>query len=122
MRLGYVHFAFLTPESFLAAEATECAAEQEAFWLLHDLIFADNRNLTNEKLAGFAEQLNLDVEAFTACLDSGKYNAVVNAQTQFGQSIGVRSTPSFLVNGRPLVGAQSFEVFEQYVEEELNKK
>jgi protein-disulfide isomerase len=106
----------------LAAEATECAAEQEAFWPLHDLIFADNRNLTNEKLAGFAEQLDLDVEAFTACLESGKYNAFVNTQTQFGQSIGVRSTPSFLVNGRPLVGAQSFAVFEQYVEEELSKK
>ena len=70
------------------------------------------------KLAG---QLRLDEEKFSACLDSGKYADEVSGQTKFSQSIGVQSTPSFLINGKPLVGAQGYDVFVQYIEEELKK-
>jgi predicted DsbA family dithiol-disulfide isomerase len=70
----------------------------------------------------FAEDAGLDVEAFQTCLESGKYAELVSSQTQFSQSIGVRSTPSFLVNGVPVVGAQGFEVFEQIIEEQLSQK
>lgn len=81
----------------------------------------ENRGAFNaENLSAFAEQAGLDVEAFDTCLESGKYADLVSSQTQFSQSIGVRSTPSFLVNGVAVVGAQGFDVFEDVIEEQLS--
>ena len=126
VRFGYFHFAFLGPESQWAAEASECAAEQDTFWEYHDRLFdsqsGENQGaFSKDNLKQFAADLGLDTQAFDECLDSGKYAATVEDETQSAQSLGVRSTPSFLINGRPVVGAQSFEVFQQYIEEE-NKK
>ncbi len=64
----------------------------------------------------FAEELGLDAVTFNECLDSGKYAQVVQSETTAGQQLGVQSTPTFLVNGQPVVGAQPFEVFEQVIE------
>lgn len=123
--MGYIHFTFLGPESQWAAEASECAGEQSesAFWAYHDLLFesqnGENQGAFNkENLKQFAADLGLDTETFNECLDSGKYTSVVQSETQLAQSIGVRSTPSFLVNGQPVVGAQPFEQFQQIIEAE----
>lgn len=122
--MGYWHFAFLGPESFQAAEASECAAEQDAFWEYHDLLF-DNQNGENrgafntENLKALAAELELNTEEFNQCLDSGKYTEAVNAATGAAQSIGVRSTPAFIINGQPVVGAQEFAFFQQLIDEEL---
>lgn len=121
-----MHFAFLGPESLWAGEASECAAEQDAFWAYHDRLFeaqsGENRGaFSKENLKQIAAELGLEQEAFDECLDSGKYASVVQAETQQARSLGVQSTPSFLINGRPLIGAQSFEVFESYIEAEQNE-
>ena len=126
VRFGYLHFAFLGPESQWAAEASECAAEQDAFWEYHDQLFdsqsGENQGaFSKDNLKQFAADLGLDTQDFDACLDSGKYASTVEGETQTVQSLGVRSTPTFLVNGRPVVGAQPFEVFQQYIEEESKK-
>jgi protein-disulfide isomerase len=124
VRFGYQHFAFLGPESQWAAEASECASEQDAFWAYHDLLFerqsGENRGaFSQDNLKQFAAEAGLDTKSFNACLDSGKYTSVVQAETAGAQSLGVNGTPAFLVNGRPLVGAQPFEVFQQVIEAEL---
>lgn len=116
--------AFLGPESQWAAEASECAADQDAFWEYHDLLFdrqaGENRGAFNrDNLKGFAADLDLDTQAFSECLDSGKYTSLVQTETATAQALGVRGTPAFLVNGQPLVGAQPFEVFQQAIEAEL---
>lgn len=67
----------------------------------------------------FAADLKLDSKAFDECLDSGKYTSLVKSETQNGRGLGVSSTPSFLVNGQPLVGAYPFETFQQLIEEGL---
>jgi protein-disulfide isomerase len=126
VRVGYQHFSFLGNESQWSAEASECAAEQNAFWEYHDALFAgqagENQGAFNkDKLKGFAAGLGLDSAAFDECLDSGKYAALVANQTQYLQSLGVQSTPTFVVNGQALVGAQPFEAFQQLIESELNK-
>ena len=54
-------------------------------------------------------------------MDSGKYASLVQEETQAAQTLGVRSTPSFLINGEPLVGAQPFDVFKQYIEAAMGK-
>lgn len=124
VRFGYQHFAFLGLESEWAAEASECASEQDAFWAYHDLLFSrwagENRGaFSKDNLKKFAAELDLDASAFNACLDSGKYTSIVRAERATIQSLGVRGTPAFLVNGRPLVGAQPFEVFQQVIESEI---
>ena len=72
-----------------------------------------------DNLKKFADDLGLDTEAFNECLDSGKYTEAVNAQANTARQIGVRSTPTFAVNGVPLVGALPFEDFQQVIEEQL---
>ena len=119
----YKHFAILGPESIQAAEASECAAEQDAFWDFHDLVFNDQNtvhsSLNQERLVELAGQIELDAEAFAECLSSGKYNQQINRESQVVQSLGVRGTPGFLVNGLFISGAQPFDVFEQVIEEQL---
>jgi len=124
VRMGYQHFAFLGPESLWAAEASECAAEQGKFWEYHDYLFehqaGENQGaFTRDNLKVFTANLGLDTELFNSCLDTSKYADVVQNETASVQALGVRSTPSFLLNGRPLVGAQPFEVFQQYIDAEI---
>ena len=71
---------------------------------------------SKDNLKSFALALGLDPAAFADCLDSGKYAARVQQDTASAQSLGVRSTPTFLINGRPLVGLQSIETFQQYID------
>ena len=116
--------AFLGPESQWAAEASECAADQGAFWAYHDRLYdrraGENQSaFSQDNLKQFAADLGLDTATFNSCLDSGKYASLVRTETATAQSLGVRGTPAFLVNGRPLVGAQPFEVFQQAIEAEL---
>jgi protein-disulfide isomerase len=126
VRFGYWHFAFLGQESIDAAEASECAADQDAFWKYHDLLFqrqnGENKGtFAKDNLKQFATELNLDAQAFNDCLDSGKYTQLVQQLTQTAQSIGVRSTPAFLVNGYAIIGAQPYSVFQQAIDQELGK-
>ena len=107
------------------AEASECAADQDAFWEYHDLIF---ENLVGEGQDAFSKDnlkklavvLGLDSEAFDECLDSGKYTEQVQIDTQTARQLGVTSTPAFIINGQAVMGAQPFTVFEQVIEEELS--
>jgi protein-disulfide isomerase len=121
VRFGYVHFAFLGPESQWAGEASECAADQNAFWEYHDFLF-DSQNGENQgafnkdNLKAFAVQLGLDAETFNECLDSGKYTEIVQQESAWARSLGVQSTPTFILNGQGLVGAQPFEVFQQAID------
>jgi protein-disulfide isomerase len=119
--------AFLGPESKSAAAASECASEQGKFWEYHDMLFANQSGenqgaFNNDRLKKFAADLKLDTAKFNACVDSGKYSATVESDTAFMQSVGVTSTPAFLINGQAMMGAQPIEQFRQIIETERNKK
>lgn len=120
----YKHFAILGQESNRAAEASECAAEQDAFWAYHDAIFEDQvrqgSRLDSPRLVELAEELSLDTEAFETCLSSGRYSMQIAQESQVVQSLGVRGTPAFLLNGIFISGAQPFEAFEEIIEDQLN--
>ncbi|MDP2776672.1 MAG: thioredoxin domain-containing protein, partial [Anaerolineales bacterium] len=121
VRFGYWNFAFLGDESTWAAEAAECAADQDKFWEYHDIIYSsqsgENQGAFNkDNLKKFAQELGLDTQAFNECLDSGKYTSLIQADTQASSAMGFQSTPTFLVNGQPVIGAQPFEVFQQTID------
>lgn len=120
VRFGYWHFNFLGDESNWASEASECAADQDAFWEYHDYLVNNPGDFSKGNLKTFAEELNLDTKAFNECMDSGKYTELVQSQTNIARQMGVQSTPSFIINGKAIVGAQPFEAFQQAIESLLN--
>lgn len=65
--------------------------------------------------------MGLDTTAFNTCLDTGKYTQFVKDQTNFARQLGVQSTPTFIINGRGVVGAQSFDTFKQMIDSLLNQ-
>jgi protein-disulfide isomerase len=90
-------------ESDQAANAVMCASEQDKFWEMHSIIFAnwngENQGAFNDKrLMAFAEKTGLDMDAFSACFIDNKYKAEIQADFDFGNTLGVQGTPSVLVN------------------------
>ncbi len=123
VRIIYRHFAILGKFSEQAAMAAECAGEQGKFWEYHDQLFANQGGLafTQSKLKQYARQIRLKPESFDGCLAGEKYRKKVEGETAVAASLGARGTPTFFVNGRLMVGAQPFEVFQAVIEEELGQ-
>lgn len=116
-----------------SAEGFECAADQGKQWEFHDLLFekgqADGSGLNVAELKQYAQQLGMNSETFNSCLDSGSKASKVQRDMQqlikiaqsgkfadFQKGIG---TPTFFINGKPLVGAQPLETFTQVIDAEL---
>jgi protein-disulfide isomerase len=122
----YHDFAFMGPTSVYAAEASRCAADQGKFWDYREILLAnqnesDSSAFSNTRLEAFGEAIGLDMEPFKACVANRTHRADVEADFNAGSAAGVESTPSFLVNGQLLVGAQPFSVFQTAIEAELTK-
>jgi protein-disulfide isomerase len=109
------------PAARPAAEAARCANEQGKFWEYHDTLFANQTALGGDDLKRYAKEVGLDEEAFTACLRSGRHREALERDIRDGQKGFVEGTPTFFVNGRPLAGAQPYEVFVKVIEEELER-
>ena len=120
LRLVYRHFPLSAhPLASPAAEASACAGEQERFWTYHDLVFENQAELSEEKLFEFANTAALDLEIFRVCFEEGRYQEQVRADYRAGLEAGVRGTPAFFVNGRPLSGADAESDLRLMIEREL---
>jgi len=93
------------PHARLAAEASEAASAQGAFWPMHDLLISRQDALTSKDVVAYAEQLGLDVERFTNDLRTSKWSERVEADVEGADLSGVAGTPSFFVNGQRQPGA-----------------
>jgi predicted DsbA family dithiol-disulfide isomerase len=83
----------------------------------------ENRDaFSQDSLKQFAGQLGLDEDVFSQYLDSGKYTEIVQQEKQMAQQLGVQSTPTFVINDAPVVGAQPFESFQQAIESVLDNR
>ncbi len=105
VRWVYRIMAFLGPESGWAAEAAYCADEQGQFWPYHDKLYQSQGSeggggFSKDNLKRYARELGLNTSPFNSCLDSAKYAAQVQSDTNTAGQAGIRGTPSFLVNGR----------------------
>lgn len=112
-----------------AAEAAECAEEQGKFWVLHDKIFGEQDKqgtgtiqFTKEDVIRWAGQIGLGTNKFNQCLESGKYASEVEKDFADGSAAGVSGTPAFFINGKLVVGAQPFAIFQQAIEATLKEK
>jgi len=123
--LVFVDLAFLGRDSIPASMATYCAEDQGMYWEYHDLLYNSQESVdggwaNSERLKAFAFSLDLDMELFESCLDSGKYSKRVQYNIQQAKENGVRGTPGFFIVGpdgqQKIGGAQPFSVFKQILD------
>ncbi len=98
------------PHAMKAAEAAECALDQDLFWPYRDKLFAAE-TLDQDNLIEIANELDMDKEKFETCLTSGVKTDVVNRDLTDGVRYGVTGTPSFFINGNPVEGALTLDAF-----------
>ena len=122
----YRDFPLNGPQSILASEASYCAQKQNKFWEYHDTLYnnwgGENTGwITKNVLLGFANDIKLDLDSFSQCLENSEFKQKVLDNEQFAREIGIDATPSFLIfNDNELyriIGAQPFEKFEQALQE-----
>ena len=108
-----------------AAEASLCVNEQggDKFWKFHDLAFKAQDKLDAAGLAKLAKQAGVDEKKFADCVAAKKFAPAVDADVAYGEKIGVRSTPTFFVNGQLIAGAVPIDQFSEVIDDEMaNKK
>ena len=122
----YKDFPLNGEQSILASEASYCAQKQNKFWEYHDTLYnnwgGENTGwITKNVLIGFANDIKLDLDSFSQCLENSEFKQKVLDNEQFAREIGIDATPSFLIfNDSELyriIGAQPFEKFEQALQE-----
>lgn len=103
-----------------AALASECAAEQGAFWSFKETVMANQSKLSAEYLYNLGETLEFDsMDQYQQCLRDNKYVDRVETELRNGVNRGVRSTPTVFVNDQKLEGAQPAQQYYQVIEAEL---
>lgn len=131
VKMVFRNFAFLGPESTAAAEAAECAEDENKLWPYHDALYAakvsddakggseNDGFFTRSEFISLAQQVGLNVSTFTSCIDSDKYATAVANERATDSTLGVDSTPYFFVNGAQIVGAEPFSAFQQTIDAAL---
>jgi protein-disulfide isomerase len=130
IKFSYRHYPLssIHPNAEKAAEASECANEQDKFWEYHNILFQNQATwspLSATDVAGsftdYAGQLGLNTDQFKTCLDSGKYKKNVADDLAAGQKVQVDGTPAFFINGYRVIGAVPFADLQKVIETELKK-
>ncbi|WP_051466479.1 DsbA family protein [Actinomadura oligospora] len=122
LRIEWRNFPIFGPESRNAARAGYAAALQGRFWQLHDLFYAKPRrrnagDFANDKIMAFARQAGVpDMERFRRDMNSEETKEAVQDDWDEGYIVGAMSTPTFIINGKPLLGAQPFKEFADAVD------
>lgn len=113
----YKHLAFLGQESIWAAQASECAQDQNKFWEMHDVIYQglegeNTGSLNKDALKKLATEIGLKTEEFNSCLDSNKHLDRIQRDNQDAQNLGINSTPTVFINDKRIDGFVPFEDYE----------
>ncbi len=119
VRLVFRDYPILGPESQVAALAGECADDQSQFWPFHDMVYANQQFMSRSQYITYAEQLELDVERFTICLDEQEHLEENTNDYLAGVALGISGTPTFYINGKIIIGAQDFSAFAAVIDAEL---
>ncbi|MFE0812572.1 DsbA family protein [Streptomyces sp. NPDC058794] len=122
LRIEWRHFPIFGAESEQAARASWAAGRQGRFWEFHDTAYGQPRernkgDFAEKELITMAEEAGVeDLGRFRADMASAAADEAVNRDIEEGYALGVSSTPAFLVNGRPILGAQPTDVFAEAIE------
>lgn len=117
LRIEWRQFPIFGKESETAARASYAAGQQGKFWEFHDVAFGEERKknsgaFAQDKVEDMAAEAGVgDLERFAKDMKSQEATSAITEDTNEGYALGVSSTPAFLVNGTPVLGAQSAEYF-----------
>jgi protein-disulfide isomerase len=122
LRIEWRDFPYLGEESLTAARAGRAAAAQGKFWQFHDAMYAaqlppNSGRLTPAYVTKIAARIGLDTARFAKDLGSAEFTGAIQRDFQEGQAIGVTGTPAFIINGRPVIGAQPTAEFVRVIEQ-----
>ncbi len=109
------------PHAYRAAEASMCAEEQDKFWEFHDQIFA-TKKLDETSLYTHAIGVGINAATFDQCMKAGSHSSEIDTDLSDGIKIGIRGTPTYIVNGQVIEGSRTIEEWKQIILAELNKK
>ncbi|MEU5212650.1 DsbA family protein [Streptomyces sp. NPDC020742] len=125
LRIEFRNFPVFGADSERAARASWAAGRQGRFWQMHDTLYAKTRKgaaLAEDELVELARTSGVkDIEKFRSDLTSDEAERALKKDQDEGYQLGVQSTPSFLVNGRPVAGAQPTAVFAKTIEDAAAK-
>jgi protein-disulfide isomerase len=121
-KLVWHDFPFLGPESFAAAQAARCAADQNKFWAYHDKLYEEQAGensgkFSTQNLKQFAADLKLDSQQFNGCVDGNQHQADVQADLAAGKQQGINVTPTLFVNGQKIEGVPSYSQLSQVIQQ-----
>jgi protein-disulfide isomerase len=111
IRFVWRDFPVITLLSPKAAEAGQCAHEQGKFWAFHDLVYERDGAIAASDLQTYSAEIGLNMAQFNDCVTSRRYRDRVNAEQHESFERGLRGTPEFFVNDRPLAGPQGLAAF-----------
>ncbi|MEA3304332.1 MAG: thioredoxin domain-containing protein [Patescibacteria group bacterium] len=121
-----VHFVFkhlpldqLHPNARAAAAAAVCADKQDNFWEMHDRMFANQKDLTQDNFVAWATEFGMDVDTFTTCLSADQTAAQVQSDADIAREYGISGTPAFFVGDQLLAGAYPYEQFKAIIDAKL---
>jgi protein-disulfide isomerase len=121
LRFVYKDFPLssIHPEASPAALAARCAGEQGKYWDYQDLLFTSSTGLSAVAYRQYASDLSLDSARFDDCLSTKRYEQAIEADYQTAATLGIQSTPTFFINGVPILGAEPIDSFKQIIDQEL---
>lgn len=98
-----------------------CAGEQHSlnFWKVHDLLYQEQDNLNTEVFTKIGKRLGLDVPELMKCFNAKRPMKKVEKDIELGQNLGIKSTPTYYVNGMLINGALPMDVFTEIINDEL---
>lgn len=129
IKTGKVRFVYkdyplveIHPYAQKAAEAANCAMDQNKYWEMHDLLFTNQNALDIQNLRNYAKTLGLDTNKFDTCLDTDKYaNEISGDKSDLESRVGRQGTPYILINGRQIKGAYPYSQIKTIIDQEIAK-
>ena len=131
LKIIFIDFAFIGPDSLVAAQAAHCAQEQGKYWEYHDELYSnwDGENTgwaSKDNLKKFTVNVDLN-KSFNECLDSSKYASKVTNNISIGRQLGVTGTPTFILfkstgDAQKIVGAQPYSTFNTVLDSMLKQQ
>lgn len=105
--------------SYGAAAALLSAGEQGRYWEMHDLLLEISPDLSKQEILAAAEKLDIDGEALRQDLESMRHKARIDADVALAKKLDFYNTPTFVINGRVVIGNRPYKYLKKIIDEEL---